>query len=196
MIVENLIENNYGDMSNLSRKDKVLRFLKAHKGKEVSTEDLSEGIGIAKSNLSKILKPLEEKGEIKRRYEQVGRGKYVWISLTNSQDQKMTNSRDQVENKAQPTKSQNNITNSHENMTNSQEKQAKYIVKMGEELAKFGTVTSIEKMQEMTIFLRENKVDLIDAVDNWLKSYKSKFNDKTRRQRERMNKIFRFLEVL
>ena len=39
-------------------------------------------------------------------------------------------------------------------------------------------------------------IDLIDAVDNWLKSYKSKHNDKSNRQRIRMNKLKAKLEAI
>lgn len=39
----------------------------------------------------------------------------------------------------------------------------------------------------------EYKNDVIDAVDTWLKSYKSKHNDKTNRQRIRMQQIIKSL---
>ncbi len=133
----------------LSRKEKVLKYLETANTKEVNNNDLIMETGIDRSNMPKILKPLEQKGLIHRRYEQVGRAKYVWVSLTNShvktttnltnsQSSKMTNSHidnqitlekdnKQVEFKTNSTNSQIKTTNSHidnedsgTNLTNSQ----------------------------------------------------------------------------
>lgn len=84
----------------LSRKEKVLKYLMKSQLEEVSNDDLIKGTGIDRSNMSKILKPLEEKGVISRRYEQEGRSKLVYIKLisedffdlTNSQSDNSTNS--------------------------------------------------------------------------------------------------------
>jgi len=40
----------------------------------------------------------------------------------------------------------------------------------------------------------EYKTDVIDALDNWLKSYKSKFNDKTNRQRKRIQTLMGIID--
>ena len=126
----------------LSRKEKVLKYLETANTKEVNNNDLIMETGIDRSNMPKILKPLEQKGLIHRRYEQVGRAKYVWVSLTNShvktttnltnsQSSKMTNSHidnqitlekdnKQVEFKTNSTNSQIKTTNSQSSkMTNS-----------------------------------------------------------------------------
>lgn len=84
----------------LSRKEKVLKYLRESRLEEISNDDLIKGTGIDRSNMSKILKPLEEKGVISRRYKQEGRSKMVFIklisedffSLTNSQPNNLTNS--------------------------------------------------------------------------------------------------------
>ena len=103
---------------------------------EVSNDDLIEGTGIDRSNMSKILKPLEEKGVISRRYEQEGRSKLVFIklisedffSLTNSQPNNLTNSLEEDnsnlvlgDKKGEKEKKQKIMTNSRlNNLTNSQ----------------------------------------------------------------------------
>ena len=116
----------------LTRKEKVLKFLKETSSKEVSNDVLILWTGIDKSNMSKVLKPLEAKGLIHRRYEQVGRAKKVWISLTNSQSDKKTNSHAKTTNsREKATNSQlNNEKNGlnehydHKEMTNSQSDKA------------------------------------------------------------------------
>ena len=89
----------------MNRKDKIIDYLEK-KGTEVSRDDISEKTNIDKTNLSKILALLEKDGRIERRYEQVGRSKFCYVKMTNSQ-----------------IKTTNKTTNSQIKTTNSQNKQ-------------------------------------------------------------------------
>ncbi len=115
----------------MTRAEKVLKYLKEQE-KEVSNDDLCEETGISPSNMSKILKPLEKEGKIRKRYEQQGRAKYVYISLTNShtnsevltnsQPKQLTNSRLNTYNKT-PKVSKDKSKIKEVSATNSQPKQ-------------------------------------------------------------------------
>jgi predicted transcriptional regulator len=103
--------NDIDAIEKLSRKDKILYFLKK-RNSELSRDELSERTKIDFTNLSKILSALENEGKITRRYEQIGRSKYCYVSLlTNSQSTK-TNS--------QLGSSTNSLTSSQKTKTNSQ----------------------------------------------------------------------------
>ncbi|MFW9972439.1 MAG: winged helix-turn-helix domain-containing protein [Candidatus Odinarchaeota archaeon] len=70
---------------------KILDYLQENPG-DVSNEELAREIEIDKSNIPREIKKIENQGyNISRRYEQVGRSKYVWFQLTDSQG-KETNS--------------------------------------------------------------------------------------------------------
>ncbi len=92
----------------------MLKSLRESTSKEVSNADLIAETGIDRSNISKILSSLEKEEKIQRRYEQVKRARFVWVSLTNSQSDKETNSH------AKTTNSHVKTTNSHVKTTNSQ----------------------------------------------------------------------------
>ena len=99
----------------------MLKSLRESTSKEVSNDDLIAETGIDRSNISKILSSLEKEGKIKRRYEQVGRAKFVWVSLTNSQSDEETNSHAKTTNSR--FNNENNVVKEqydHNEMTNSQ----------------------------------------------------------------------------
>ena len=65
---------------------KILKYLQENKG-EISNEEISRETGIDKTNIPREIKKLETQGhKISKRYEQIGRSKFVWFLLTNSQE--------------------------------------------------------------------------------------------------------------
>ncbi|MBA7495621.1 hypothetical protein ES702_06210 [subsurface metagenome] len=72
----------------MTNKDKIIYYLT---NEWTANTLLSFNTGIDKSNLSKLLKILENENKIERKYEQIGKAKNVWIRL-----KKDTNSKDNI----------------------------------------------------------------------------------------------------
>ena len=97
MVQENNMTNS--QKKGLTNSQKILKYLQENSG-EISNEELSRETGINKTNIPREIKKLEENGHIIiKRYERVGRAKFVWFQLTisqnnmtSSQEKKATNS--------------------------------------------------------------------------------------------------------
>lgn len=72
----------------MTNKDKVMKVLTNN---WMTNDILSFNTNIDKSNLSKLLKILENENKIERKYEQIGKAKNVWIKL-----KKDTNSKNDI----------------------------------------------------------------------------------------------------
>ena len=73
------------DMTNsqlkLTNSQKILNYLQENIG-EISNEEISRETGINKTNIPREIKKLEAQGhKISKRYEQIGRAKFVWQEL-------------------------------------------------------------------------------------------------------------------
>ncbi len=148
----------------LSRKEKVLKYLETAATKEVSNDDLIVKTGIDRSNMPKVLKPLEQKGLIHRRYEQIGRAKFVWVSLTNSQSNKETNSHTESTNSPSKIKSfvPNDIVQEifDDELTNSQSNK------------ETNSHTESTNSRVVLEFIVQEISDLATTVLNWIQGYR------------------------
>ena len=62
----------------MTNKDKIMENLTDN---WITNDDLSNLTGIDKSNMSKLLKILENENAIERKYDQIGKAKYVFVRL-------------------------------------------------------------------------------------------------------------------
>lgn len=65
----------------MTNKDKIMDYLEDRPKDWIDNDTLSHKTGIDKSNLSKLLKILENENAIERKYDQIGKAKYVFVRL-------------------------------------------------------------------------------------------------------------------
>ena len=116
MMMENQV-NQTNSLRKMTNSQKILEYLQQNP-EEISNEVLSEKLGIDKTNIPRELKKLETQGYIiSKRYEQIGRAKYVWFQLTTSQ-RKETNS----QNKKRSLKTETPLNEPKQSIKNSESK--------------------------------------------------------------------------
>ena len=209
------------DTSRMTNSEKIMFALEGVT-RRVSTTELSEMTGIGIKNISRYLKELEKQSKIERTTVQDGKKRYVYVEnitgrkegVASRNDQK----RDSISIKKKGSKRNNfkndegiitsrneeDITSHRENIfTKKQKTDLRYVVNMAEELRKFGRVMPLDQMQKLTIFLRENKADLITAVDYFLRIWNNPSQKRrmkkggiVEKRNKRMREILEFLEGL
>ena len=140
---------------------KILKYLQENKG-EISNEEISRETGIDKTNIPREIKKLETQGhKISKRYEQVGRSKFVWFLLTNSQE-KSTSS--QKKKNKSPVKKKEKMEMS-EPINNEQKKRGErfnidFTNGMSQDLSIYNQTIPISFKQEITHWVLNN-LDLL-----------------------------------
>lgn len=160
---------------------KILKYLQDNIG-EISNEEISRETRINKTNIPREIKKLEDQGhKISKRYEQIGRSKFVWFLLTSSQE-KETNSQAKTPKKniSQSPKSKPKIELDNNALSISQKREhlnPKFIEEMGKELRLFGTTIPMDKKQEIVNWVFKNIQNLYDGVYNYQRIWKTRYKN-------------------
>jgi len=160
---------------------KILKYLQENKG-EISNEEISRETRIDKTNIPREIRKLETQGhKITKRYEQIGRSKFVWFLLTNSQE-KQTSS--QKKKNKPPIKRREKVERSepiNNNLLSISQKREylnpRYIEEMGKELRLFGTTIPMDKKQEIVNWVFKNLQNLYDGVYNYQRIWKTRYKN-------------------
>jgi len=159
---------------------RILKYLQENNG-EISNEEISRETRINKTNIPREIKKLESQGyKISKRYEQIGRSKFVWFLLTISQDkqtisQNKTKKRPVIKIKkiegSEPINKALSISQKREHLN------PKFIEAMGQELRLFGTTIPIDKKQEIVNWVFKNVQHLYDGVYNYQRIWKTRYKN-------------------
>jgi len=154
---------------------KILEYLQENKG-EISNEEISRETGINKTNIPREIKKLEGQGHnISKRYEQIGRSKFVWFLLTSSQI-KQTNSQNK---KKLPIKKREKVE-SPKPINNDQNKRGErfnidFTNGMSQDLSIYNQTIPISFKQEITHWVLNNLDLLYKGAYYYSKAWESRY---------------------
>lgn len=162
---------------------KILEYLQKNQG-EVSNEELSRELEIDKSNIPREIKKLEVRGyKVYKRYEQIGRSKYVWFKLTNSQE-KETNSQKKSTKKNEITpKKFDQISNSNPKNQpktieeNRLSQKVTFIEQMRKEVIIYGRTIPLDKIREIARKTLENSRNMIKGIKTYQNAWENRYKD-------------------
>lgn len=172
----------------MTNSQRILKYFQKNMG-EVSNEELSRETKIDKSNIPREVKKLEKKGYvITKRYERIGRAKYVWFNLTNSQPKKTNSQPKNTTISQNKPKKISNIINKKDLIPiysksapiskKSEETTINYTYGMVKEVKKFGKTIPLDKLQETTHWVLDKIDQLYKGVyyylNAWQKRYKKR----------------------
>ena len=155
---------------------KILKYLQENKG-EISNEEISRETGIDKTNIPREIKKLETQGyKISKRYEQIGRSKFVWFLLTISQE-KSTSS--QKKKNKSPVKKKEKMEMS-EPINNEQKKRGErfnidFTNGMSQDLSIYNQTIPISFKQEITHWVLNNLDLLYKGAYYYSKAWESRY---------------------
>jgi biotin operon repressor len=166
------------DMTNSQIKQtnsqKILKYLQENKG-EISNEEISRETGINKTNIPREIKKLENEGhKISKRYEQIGRSKFVWFILTNSQI-KQTSS--QKEKNKLPVQKIKKTEKSETIKENRGHREVISIEQMGQEVELFGRTIPLDKVREIARETLLGHRVMMEGVKSWLGVWKKRYHE-------------------
>ncbi|HUW90959.1 MAG TPA: helix-turn-helix domain-containing protein, partial [Candidatus Nanopelagicaceae bacterium] len=178
MIQEN---NMTSSQTKLTNSQKILNYLLENSG-EISNEELSRETGIDKTNIPREIKKLEEKGHIiTKRYERVGRAKFVWFQLTNSQNN-MTSSQEkktssQEKNKFLPPEKKNKTAISLEPKLNPKQniELTNYFNGLATEIQLLGRTIPLDVKQKIVQEIFENLKNLTKGMKYYLNAWEARY---------------------
>lgn len=154
---------------------KILEYLQENLG-EVSNEELAKEIEINKSNIPREIKKLESQGyNISKRYEQIGRSKYVWFRLTNTQE-KQTNSqmKNSKKNVLTPKKSTPKVQ-AKTIKENRNPQNVVFLEQMSQEVKIFGRTIPINKVREIARKTLEYSRNMIKGIKYYQNAWESRY---------------------
>ena len=151
---------------------KILKYLQDNSG-EISNEEISRETGIDKTNIPREIKKLEGKGhKISKRYEQIGRSKFVWFLLTSSQI-KQTNSQTK---KKIPVKKKEKLEESKTSIKeNRGHREVISIEQMSQEVELFGRTIPLDKVREIARETLLNHKSMIRGVKYYLGVWRTRY---------------------
>ena len=153
---------------------RILKYLQENKG-EISNEEISRETGIDKTNIPREIKKLEAQGhKISKRYEQIGRSKFVWFLLTSSQI-KQTNSQTK---KKPPVKKREKLEESKNSIKeNRGHREVISIEQMSQEVELFGRTIPLDKVREIARETLLGHRVMMEGVKSWLGVWKKRYHE-------------------
>ena len=150
---------------------RILKYLQENNG-EISNEEISRETGINKTNIPREIKKLEGQGhKISKRYEQIGRSKFVWFLLTSSQD-KQTSSQKKPTPLVKKTKK---MERSKSEKGNRDHQEVRFYEQMSQEIELFGRTIPLDKVREIARETLLNHQSLIRGVKYYLSVWRTRY---------------------
>lgn len=162
---------------------KILKYLQENIG-EISNEEISRETGINKTNIPREIKKLEGQGHnISKRYEQIGRSKFVWFLLTSSQKKQtisqnkknkhLVEKRKKVE-RLEPTKKDQNKRGERLNID--------FTNGMVQDLSIYNQIIPISFKQEITHWILNNLDLLYKGAYYYSKAWEGRYKKRLREE--------------
>ena len=152
---------------------RILKHLQENNG-EISNEEISRETGINKTNIPREIKKLEGQGhKISKRYEQIGRSKFVWFLLTSSQD-KQTSSQKKTN---PPVKKTKKMERSKSEKGNRDHQEVVFYEHMGQEIKLFGRTIPLDEVREIARETLLGHRVMIEGVKSWLGVWKKRYHE-------------------
>ena len=176
-------KNMTSSQTKLTNSQKILIYLQKNSG-EISNEELSRETEIDKTNIPREIKNLEEKGHvITKRYERVGRAKFVWFQLTisqnnmtSSQEKKATNSQKKKNTILEvPEKKNQKQKIQKATLENSNRQEVRFIEQMSQEIELFGRTIPLDRVREIAREILLNHRVLIKGVKYYLGVWRTRY---------------------
>ena len=171
MVQENNMTNSQIKLTN---SQKILNYLQENIG-EVSNEEISRETGIDKTNIPREIRKLEAQGyKISKRYEQIGRSKFVWFVLTSSQEKETSS---QTKKKNIPPKKKDKIENPKpKSITQLRETETVNLINgMKKEVESFGRTIPFSQKQTTTNEVFEHLKNLTKGIKYYLNAWESRY---------------------
>ena len=162
---------------------KILKYLQDNIG-EISNEEISRETGIDKTNIPREIKKLETQGhKISKRYEQIGRSKFVWFLLTSSQE-KQTSS--QKKKNKPPIKKREKVERS-EAINNGQKKRGErlnidFTNGMAQDISIYNQTIPINIKQEITHWVLNNLDLLYKGAYYYSKAWEGRYKKRLKEE--------------
>ena len=180
MVQENNMTSSQEKMTN---SQKILHYLQENIG-EVSNEEISRETDIDKTNIPREIKKLEAQGyNISKRYEQIGRSKFVWFLLTSSQEEKTSSQtkkntpHPKEKNKIEKPKENKAAISSGPNLNSRQNTElTNYFNGLVTEVQLLGRTIPLDVKQKIVNTVFENLKNLTKGIKYYLNAWESRYN--------------------
>ncbi len=157
-----------------TNRQKILKYLQENKG-EISNEEISRETGIDKTNIPREIKKLENEGhKISKRYEQIGRSKFVWFLLTSSQTKQMSSQKKKTKLPVQKIKKAEKSETIKENRDH---REVISVEQMGQEVTLFGRTIPLDKVREIARETLLGHRVMMEGVKSWLGVWKKRYHE-------------------